>query len=82
MHKGKTHINEDISKSNLIHDHENIICLFGIGELLIDCYTQLVAILGRKPNYICDNSEQKWGKHYWGIKCIPPEKCFFFFIYN
>jgi len=48
------------------------ICLFGMGVLLEDCLNQVLMVLGRKPDYICDNAEGKWGKHFFGIPCISP----------
>jgi len=29
--------------------------------------------LGRKPDYLSDNSESKWGKSFFGIECVSPE---------
>lgn len=59
------------SVNNHIGDSSTI-CLFGIGVLLEDCLNQVLMVLGRKPDYICDNNEEKWGNDYWGIPCISP----------
>lgn len=48
--------------------------LFGVGELLTDCYSQLVAQLGREPDFLCDNASEKWGKRFLGLSCISPEE--------
>ncbi|NVN89007.1 MAG: SDR family oxidoreductase [Desulfuromonadales bacterium] len=50
------------------------ICLFGVGVSLSDCYQQLIQSLGRKPDYLCDNSPGKWGRQFWGVSCISPEE--------
>ncbi len=47
-------------------------CLFGLGALLSDCYPQLLLALGRHPDYLCDNAQDKWGKAFFGGKCISP----------
>ena len=52
--------------------HARYVCLFGIGQLLTDCYRQLVLIIGREPNFLCDNAQDKWGKDFFGKKCISP----------
>lgn len=49
------------------------VCLFGLGALLEDCYAQLQRLLGGKPDYLCDNDSEKWGKEFFGVKCISPE---------
>lgn len=33
---------------------------------------QLVRTLGRVPDFLCDNSPQKWGHEYFGIPCLSP----------
>jgi 3-oxoacyl-[acyl-carrier protein] reductase len=49
-----------------------LLCLFGIGEQLTDCYDQIVLSVGRAPDLLCDNAQQKWGKEFYGLKCISP----------
>jgi short-subunit dehydrogenase len=51
-----------------------LVCLFGIGEQLSDCYNQLVMLLGKTPDLLCDNANEKWGKEYFGLKCISPKE--------
>lgn len=51
-----------------------IVALFGVGELLIDCYEQLVGWLGREPDFLCDNDVEKWGKRFHGLTCLSPEE--------
>ncbi|MEI6826587.1 MAG: SDR family NAD(P)-dependent oxidoreductase [Desulfuromonadales bacterium] len=50
------------------------LCLFGIGASLNDCYRQLLVSLNRKPDYLCDNDQGKWGQEFFGIKCLSPEE--------
>lgn len=50
------------------------ICFFGIGAALADCYHQLVLVLGREPDFLCDNAEAKWGQPFFGIPCISPSE--------
>ena len=50
------------------------LCLFGIGASLNDCYRQLILLLGRTPDFLCDNDLGKWGRYYHGIKCICPDE--------
>ena len=45
---------------------------FGLGVQFQDCYRQLVLSLGREPNFLCDNSPEKWGKEFFGKKCVSP----------
>ncbi len=50
------------------------ICFFGVGVSLTDCYSELVSILGREPDFLCDNASGKWGASFHGIGCISPEE--------
>jgi 3-oxoacyl-[acyl-carrier protein] reductase len=54
--------------------HARYVCLFGIGTLLTDCYRQLALIIGREPDYLCDNAQEKWGRHFFDKKCISPHQ--------
>ena len=45
---------------------------FGIGVSFTDCFQQLALALGRKPNFLCDNSTEKWGAAFWDVPCISP----------
>jgi len=51
-----------------------LLCLFGIGEQLTDCYDQLVLSAGKTPDFLCDNAQGKWGKEFHGVKCITPSE--------
>jgi 3-oxoacyl-[acyl-carrier protein] reductase len=51
-----------------------VICLFGIGALLNDCYDQLVLSLPKEPDFFCDNSREKWGATFFDKKCISPSE--------
>ncbi len=55
-------------------DSAQHLCLFGIGALLNDCFRQIVLSLGREPDFLCDNAQEKWGKEFFGRKCISPEE--------
>jgi 3-oxoacyl-[acyl-carrier protein] reductase len=52
--------------------HGKYVCLFGIGQLLMDCYHQLELIIGREPDFLCDNAQEKWGRNFFGKECISP----------
>lgn len=61
------------NRKAIIND-ANFICLFGLGTLLQDCYKQFLLFLGKEPDYFCDNDMEKWGKEYFGKKCISPNE--------
>lgn len=61
------------SIKNTIDNAEHV-CLFGIGALLNDCFKQIVLFLGREPDFLCDNTQEKWGKEFFGKKCISPDE--------
>ena len=48
------------------------LCLFGLGAQFHNCYRQLALALGREPDFLCDNSPEKWGKEFFGKKCLSP----------
>lgn len=64
------------SLQRITNDIDNVkhVCLFGIGALLEDCYHLLCLFLGREPDLLCDNAQQKWGKEFFGTKCISPSE--------
>lgn len=55
-------------------DQAEYVCLFGVGILLNECFHQTVLFLGREPDLLCDNAPEKWGKEFFGIKCISPSE--------
>jgi 3-oxoacyl-[acyl-carrier protein] reductase len=59
------------NRRNRFYDAQYI-CLFGLGVQFHDCYRQLVLSLGREPDFLCDNAPEKWGREYFGKKCISP----------
>ena len=50
------------------------ICMFGLGVQFHDCYEQLCLAIGRSPDFLCDNSQDKWGKEFFGKECISPSQ--------
>jgi len=50
------------------------VCLFGVGTLMHHCFDQLITLLGRKPDCLCDSLPSKWGTEYFGIPCISPDE--------
>jgi len=48
------------------------LCLFGLGILAWECYPQIVQMLGREPDYLCDNDASKWNTRLRGVTCISP----------
>lgn len=56
---------------NKLNDTQYI-CLFGLGVLFQDCYSQLVLSLGREPDFLCDNAPEKWGREFFGKRCLSP----------
>jgi NAD(P)-dependent dehydrogenase (short-subunit alcohol dehydrogenase family) len=61
------------SERNSLNKAERI-CLFGLGVLFKDCYRQLTLSVGREPDLLCDNATEKWGKMFYGKKCISPRE--------
>lgn len=53
-------------------EQKKYLCLFGIGTLLNDCYNQLVLMLGKEPDFFCDNAKEKWGAKFFEKKCVSP----------
>jgi 3-oxoacyl-[acyl-carrier protein] reductase len=56
-----------------IYDAKHV-CLFGVGISLGDCFDQLVLAIGREPDFLCDNAQEKWGKVFFGVRCISPQE--------
>lgn len=50
------------------------VVLFGLGVLFRDCYRQLSLAIGREPDFLSDNAPDKWGREFFGRKCISPEE--------
>ena len=46
------------------------LCLFGFGVLARSCYPQIVQMLGRRPDVICDNDPSKWNTTIAGVPCL------------
>src|SRR5208337_302892 len=59
------------NRTNKLNDAQYL-CLFGLGVQFQDCYRQLVLSLGREPDFLCDNAPEKWGREFFGKKCISP----------
>jgi short-subunit dehydrogenase len=53
-------------------DNDRLLGLFGLGLQFEYCYRQLVLSIGREPDFLCDNDPDKWGREFFGKKCIPP----------
>jgi 3-oxoacyl-[acyl-carrier protein] reductase len=53
-------------------DSAKVVCLFGVGALLKDCYHLLLLFLGTEPDVLCDNDRGKWGQEFFGKKCVSP----------
>ena len=51
-------------------------CIFGAGVLLNNAWKQVFTAIGGRPDFICDNSSGKWGKAFYGVKCISPEELY------
>lgn len=52
------------------------ICVFGVGTLFQSCFNQIELLLGRCPDYLCDNSQDKWGSVFFEVPCISPDELF------
>lgn len=63
----KENIRQEINKNSKI-------CIFGIGTLFSDCFEQIKLSLGKDPDYLSDNNSDKWGKYFFGVECIAPER--------
>lgn len=56
-----------------LYDVDNLV-FFGVGVSLVDSFQQLLLIIGRNPDFLCDNAPEKWGREYSGVACISPEQ--------
>lgn len=52
---------------------ENI-CVFGLGVLMQETRDQLRGMLGREPDFYCDNDPAKWGQKIFGKLCLSPHQ--------
>lgn len=50
------------------------ICLFGLGKAFLDLAPYFVLRLGEKIHCVSDNTPSNWGKEFYGLTCIPPDK--------
>jgi short-subunit dehydrogenase len=51
-----------------------LLVMFGLGVQFHESYSQLVLSVGREPDFLCDNAHDKWGKEFFGKKCISPDE--------
>jgi short-subunit dehydrogenase len=51
-----------------------VVCAFGWGTLLEQCFAELSWHLGGAPDLICDNAPAKWGQTLKGVSCISPQQ--------
>ncbi|HCW76062.1 MAG TPA: hypothetical protein DHU63_05930 [Candidatus Marinimicrobia bacterium] len=56
---------------NRIQNAEKL-CIFGLGVLVQETHRQMQGILGRKPDFYCDNDRDKWGREFNGKLCVSP----------
>lgn len=49
-------------------------CLVGLGVLFEECFEQIKIFLNKTPDYLYDNSEEKWGKVFKKITCLNLEE--------
>ena len=51
---------------------EKVVVAFGLGKFFRDTYERLFQMVDVK--YVCDNDSTKWGKEFYGKKCISPSE--------
>ena len=66
------HKNKETAVIKVIPDN-GLICFFGVGALVEECFDQLVTAFGRRPDFFCDNAPEKWNQSFFGIQCVSPE---------
>lgn len=49
---------------------EKTVVAFGLGKFFRDTYQRLYQMVD--ISYVCDNNSEKWGKDFYGKKCISP----------
>jgi NAD(P)-dependent dehydrogenase (short-subunit alcohol dehydrogenase family) len=54
-------------------DANESLCFFGTGALFHACFEQLVLVAGKRPDFLCDNNAEKWGRSFFGIPCVAPD---------
>lgn len=52
-------------------DGSELIC-FGVGNCLDNSIEKIKRV--SSLSYVCDNDSEKWGKEYFGVKCISPDE--------
>jgi len=52
------------------------VCLFGGGALFHECIEQIILVLGKPPDYVSDNDQDKWDTSIKGIPVISPKTLF------
>lgn len=55
-------------------ESKKYLCFFGAGTILDDCLNQIILSAGKHPDFYCDNADEKWGKIFYGKKCISPDE--------
>ena len=55
-------------------ESKKYLCFFGAGTILDDCLNQFILSAGKSPDFYCDNNSEKWGKSFYGKKCISPDE--------
>jgi 3-oxoacyl-[acyl-carrier protein] reductase len=62
-----------LQTSGKIWNDTRPLVFFGLGVQFHDCYSQLVLSAGREPDFLCDNASDKWGKQFFGKRCISSD---------
>lgn len=61
------------NKVNLVTSAKNV-CVFGLGTFFREAFVSKRVKERYGVNLLCDNDEDKWGKEFEGILCVPPSK--------
>jgi len=61
------------NKALLVTQAENV-CVFGLGKFFQDVFVSKNMKEKYKVNLLSDNDPEKWGKVFYGIECVPPER--------
>ena len=54
----------------MLGNARNPIVLVGLGVLFAESFQGICLALGNRPDFLFDNDDTKWGKTFFGIKCI------------
>lgn len=67
--------NGSFSKLNMAENADEV-CVYGLGKFFDEAFIQWNFMNQMQVSLLCDSNPEKWGKLFYGIKCISPEELF------